>query len=272
MLSEYEMFGHIAKHRFMPNYLVWHQHAEVQVAAPTESDGSDDEDQMDDMIADISVEYDLGSRDQHPPLEVQNFYRLLATSHEKVHDGTGFTVLQAITRLIGMKSKYNFSNQCYNDIVILIIDLIPVKHNMLKDLYQSKKIVASLGMNYEKIDVCERNYMLFWKEHKDDTECMHFGRSSYVKVVNEDGASVTTKVAVKQLRYMPITPRLKQLYLYEEIAKQMRWHKEGKCDSEDLDIMSHPTDTEAWEALDCFDPEFARDPRCVRLGLPMDGF
>jgi hypothetical protein len=43
----------------------------------------------------------------------------------------------------------------------LIIDLIAVKHNMLKDLYQSKKIVASLGMNYQKIDVCERNCMLF---------------------------------------------------------------------------------------------------------------
>jgi hypothetical protein len=24
MLSEYEMSDHIAKHRFMPNYLVWH--------------------------------------------------------------------------------------------------------------------------------------------------------------------------------------------------------------------------------------------------------
>jgi hypothetical protein len=71
---------------------------------------------------------------------------------------------------MGMKSKYNFSNQCCNDIVKLIIDLIPGKHNMLKDLYQSKKIVTSLGMNYEKIDVCERNYILFWKEHKDDTE------------------------------------------------------------------------------------------------------
>jgi hypothetical protein len=62
---------------------------------------------------------------------------------------------------MGMKSKYNFSNQCYNDIMKLIIDLTPVKHNMLKDLYQSKKIVVGLGINYEKIDVCERNYMLF---------------------------------------------------------------------------------------------------------------
>jgi hypothetical protein len=29
MLSEYEMSGDIAKHRFMPNYLVWYQHREV---------------------------------------------------------------------------------------------------------------------------------------------------------------------------------------------------------------------------------------------------
>jgi hypothetical protein len=73
MLYEYEMSGHIAKHEFMSNYLVWHQHGEVQVAAPAESGGSDDEDWMDDMIADIGMEYDLGSGDQHPPSEVQNF-------------------------------------------------------------------------------------------------------------------------------------------------------------------------------------------------------
>jgi hypothetical protein len=98
---------------------------------------------------------------------------------------------------MGMKSKYNFSNQYYNDIVKLIIDLIPMKHNMSKELYQSKKIIANLGMHYEKIDVCERNYMLFWKGNKDNTECMYCDRSKYVKVVNEDGASVTTKVTMK---------------------------------------------------------------------------
>jgi hypothetical protein len=57
---------------------------------------------------------------------------------------------------MGFESKYNFLNHCYNDIVKLIIDLIPAKHNMLKDLYQSKKIVSGLGMNYEKIDACEK--------------------------------------------------------------------------------------------------------------------
>jgi hypothetical protein len=48
---------------------------------------------MDDMIADIGMNYNLGSGDQHPPSEVQNFYRLLAISDEKVHNGTELTVL-----------------------------------------------------------------------------------------------------------------------------------------------------------------------------------
>jgi hypothetical protein len=88
---------------------------------------------------------------------------------------------------------------------------------------------------------------------------MYCDRSIYVKVINEDGASITTKVVVKQLRYLPITPRLKRLFMCEETTQLMRWHKEGIRDSEDPNIMSHPADDEAWHALDRFDPEFARD-------------
>jgi hypothetical protein len=66
---------------------------------------------MDDMITDVGMKYELGSGVQHPPPEVQSFYRLLAASDEKVNDGTNLTVLQAVTRLMGMKSKYNFSSQ-----------------------------------------------------------------------------------------------------------------------------------------------------------------
>jgi hypothetical protein len=60
--------------------------------------------------------------------------------------------------------------------------------------------------------------MLFWKEHKDDIDRIHCGRSRYMKVINKDGASITTKVAIKQLYYIPIMPRLKQLFLFEETS------------------------------------------------------
>jgi hypothetical protein len=70
MLSEYKMSGYIAKYEFMPNYLVWQQHGEVQTTALVELDGSDDDDRMNDMIADIGMEYDQETGDQHPSPDV----------------------------------------------------------------------------------------------------------------------------------------------------------------------------------------------------------
>jgi hypothetical protein len=90
MLSEYEMSGHLAKKGFMSNYLMWHQHGEVQPAVADELDGNDDVDRMDDIVADIGRGYDLESEDQ--PSEGQNFYRLLGALEEKVHDGTDVIV------------------------------------------------------------------------------------------------------------------------------------------------------------------------------------
>jgi hypothetical protein len=57
------MSGHNAKYRFMNNYLVWRNHGEVQLAANVESNENEDVDRMDDMIANIGREYNLGSRE-----------------------------------------------------------------------------------------------------------------------------------------------------------------------------------------------------------------
>ena len=34
----------------------------------------------------------------------------------------------------------------------------------------------------------------------------------------------------------------------------------------------HPSDGDAWKALDTFDPDFATELRNVRIGLATDGF
>ena len=81
---------------------------------------------------------------------------------------------------------------------------------------------------------------------------------------------VTTKVARKQLRHMPLTPRLKRLFLSKKTAKHMTWHKDGRHENDE--VMVHPADSDAWRALDNFDPDFARDSRNVRIGLATDGF
>jgi hypothetical protein len=77
-------------------------------------------------------------------------------------------------------------------------------------------------------------------DHKNETCCMHCGKSRYAVVVDKEETEVTTKVLVKQVRYMLITPRLNWLFLNKETMKQMRWHKEGDRQGQDPDIMVHP--------------------------------
>jgi hypothetical protein len=73
--------------------------------------------------------------------------------------------------------------------------------------------------------------MLFYKEHKDEMKCLKCGKSRFI---NEDGEKVMVKVAHKQHCYMPLTPRMKQLFLSKETARHMGWHKEGVCKNDQV--------------------------------------
>ncbi|CAL2271038.1 unnamed protein product [Prunus armeniaca] len=78
-----------------------------------------------------------------------------------------------------------------------------------------------------------------------------------------------TKIPQKVMRYLPLKPRLQQLYMSTHTATIMRWHKEKRVDD---DVMRHPADGEAWKEFDRTFPEFDVDPRNVRFGLATDGF
>ncbi|WVZ90125.1 LOW QUALITY PROTEIN: hypothetical protein U9M48_036455 [Paspalum notatum var. saurae] len=247
---------------FMPNYLVWRAHGECGERVDQGVDLHEDHDRMDEMLNDLGIGVDRTSEGpgQLPP---EQFYRLLAASDERLHNYTQSTLLQTLTRLMSIKSKHNISNIAYNDTVKLIDDILPENHKLPKNLYFAKKILASLGMKYEKIDVCPNNCIMFWEED---------GTDKYVQVTNDEGGSVTTKVAAKQLRYMQPDSRFLWMYLCKETAMHMRWPKEGKRPNKDEDIMEHPVDNDAWKALTNFDPEFAKDPRSIRFDLSTDGF
>jgi hypothetical protein len=131
-------------------------------------------------------------------------------------------------------------------------------------------MLSALGMEYEKIDVCKDNCMIFYKEHNNEMKCLKYSKSRFVEVINEDGEKVTTEVAHKQLWYMPLTPWMKWLFILKKIAKHMRWHKEGVRENDQ--VMVHLSDSEAWKALDNFDPDFVKDARNVRIGLTIDEF
>jgi hypothetical protein len=137
-LKKVEVSYHVSKHGFMPNYLVWREHGEVETTI--ESDGDQDVDRMEDMVDDIRNEYPKLQNNQALLEDVKEFYKLLEASEAKVHEITDVTVLQAITRLMVMKSKHNFSNNYYNDIVKLIIDLIPSNHTCRRTCTTARRL------------------------------------------------------------------------------------------------------------------------------------
>ncbi|XP_020106666.1 uncharacterized protein LOC109722900 [Ananas comosus] len=53
------------------------------------------------------------------------------------------------------------------------------------------------------------------------------------------------------------------------MAASMRWHEEGRTKD---GILRHPADALAWKSFDSCHPDFASDPRSIRLGLASDGF
>jgi hypothetical protein len=104
----------------------------------------------------------------------------------------------------------------------LIDDALSKNHKMLNDMCQSKKVLSGLDMDYEKIDVCDNNCMLFWKETASEKKCTVCGEPRFVEVENDDGLTVTTEVARKQLRCMPLIPQLKRLFISKNTARHMR--------------------------------------------------
>jgi hypothetical protein len=86
---------------------------------------------------------------------------MLKASEEPLHEHTTVSVIAFITHITFIKSKFTFSNKCYKELLRLFSDVLPSNHKMSKDMYQSKKLLSALGMEYEKIDVCKDNCMIF---------------------------------------------------------------------------------------------------------------
>jgi hypothetical protein len=186
---------HLCKNGFVPSYEVWIFHGESgsRVVAEDEHDcDMGDIDRMDGMLEAIQVEV----TEDPPTTEVEAFFKLLKASEDPLHEHREVTLLDFITRMMAIKSKYFFSNNCYNDLMKLLSDILLKPHKVPKDMYQSKKMMSALGLKY-KIDVCSDNCMLFEKEHANEKKCLECGQSRFIEVVTQHGEKVMMEFTQK---------------------------------------------------------------------------
>ena len=260
----------------MPNYYIWNSHGEIEIdyhsTIPPTLDGQQENQpsQYVDMVLDIAGpsfrhNYNNGVEEMPNP-SAREFYDILQAAQQPLWEGCKeVSKLSAALELLSIKATTNMSQQCYNLVSKFMRRTQPADTLMPTNLYQTKKLVSKLGLSYKKIDCCENGCMLYYKSDDSATQCKFCLEERY----SSESLGRKKKVARKQLWFLPLIPRLQRLYASQKTAKAMRWHYENR---RSVNVLSHPSDGEAWRVFDSTYPNFANDPRNVRLGLCTDGF
>lgn len=272
------MRKHLFKHGFRPEYTVWVYHGESD-SDPTrddvlrqrtfDEDGDAEVHRMDDMVDDVRDAH-ISVEEEEPEPIARAFYEMLTASNQPLHAHTEVSQLDAITRLLAVKSQFSISIAGFDALLNVFGALLPQGHKLPLNLYEAKKFLSALNMPYEKIDVCPKYCMLFRKENSEKTHCDKCGESRYMEVQNSYGEKKQLNFPMKVLRYLPFIPRLQRLYMSEPQAKQITWHKYGHRYHPNKIV--HPADAEAWKQFDPDFSEFASDARNVRIAIATDGF
>ncbi|KAI5348332.1 hypothetical protein L3X38_001219 [Prunus dulcis] len=273
---------HLVRNGMIETYIIWNLHGE-QVDHASSSNAPrvdnvepivDPNDQVMGIIQDAfpfaSTNINQEGEDDVPaPIdsaEFEQYEKLLKNANQELYPGCeSFSVLTAIVELMHGKIKYRMSNLCFDYFLGVFKRMLPTDNCLPKDHKHAQNVLHGLGLGYEKIHACKNNCMLFYKEHETLDTCPICNESRF-KMTSQNR---TTKIPQKVMRYLPLKPRLQRLYMSMHTATDMRWHKEKRVDD---DVMRHPADGEAWKEFDRTFPEFAADPRNVRLGLATDGF
>ncbi|CAL8150888.1 unnamed protein product [Prunus armeniaca] len=273
---------HLVRNGMIETYSIWNLHGE-QLEHASSSNATrvdnvqpivDANDEVMDIIQDVfpfaSTNMNQEEQDDVPtPIdsaEFEQYEKLLKNANQELYPGCeSFSVLTAIVELMHGKIKYHMSNLCFDYFLGVFKRMLPTDNCLPKDHKQAQKVLNGLGLGYEKIHACKNNCMLFYKEHESLDTCPICNESRF-KMTSQNR---TTKIPQKVMRYLPLKPRLQRLYMSTHTATDMRRHQEKRVDD---DVMRHPADGEAWKEFDRMFPEFAADPRNVRLGLATDGF
>nr|XP_009598167.1 uncharacterized protein LOC104094019 [Nicotiana tomentosiformis] len=259
-LEPHDVRAHLYKHGFMPNYYQWESHGEpfIPIFRPQPSRNTEKEigpeitieNQYRTMVLDAighsfnfeSDGFNLDGEEEQPPTRnAQEFFDMLKASEEPLFDGcVNHSTLSAVCRLLNIKSEFNMSDNCYNQILLFLKELLPEDAKLPNDYYRTKQMVAKLGLGYEKIDVCKTGCILYYKSNKDKVNCPKCGQPRYKPKRGGNGRQ--KDVAYKVLRYFSITPRLQRLYMSTKTAENMIWHWKSRREP---GVMSHPSDGEA---------------------------
>ncbi|OMO50578.1 Transposon, En/Spm-like protein [Corchorus capsularis] len=184
----------------------------------------------------VGINEDLGDGAKHisveePTGDAAKFHKLLESMNEPLYEGFKYSKLAFSIRLFHLKCLSGMTSKAMDLVLKLLQDVFPFAA-IPKSSCDSKRIIRDLGFVHEKIETL-----------------------------------AVKKQPAKVLRYFPLIPRLQRIFMSNKTSESMTWHDDERTKDGSL---RHPSNSLAWKAFDVRYPEFASDPRNVRLGLAAD--
>ena len=269
------MVEHIWKNGFTSGYTRWIFHGEAhrtrEEVLRQRVEDYDADAGVADMLNDYQeAQYTGGCMDDEPEPTAKAFYDMFDAAQKPLHGQTKVSQLDAIGRVMAFKSQYSMSRDAFDGLLTVIGSLLPDDHVLPKSMYEAQKLLRALKMTYEQIHACPKGCVLFRKEYAEAKYCPKCNSSRFMEVDSGDGQKRQLDIPLTILRHLSFIPRIQRLYMTEESAKQMTWHKNGKRYNPDK--MVHASDGEAWKHFDDIHREKAEEARNVRVALATDGF
>ncbi|XP_074350007.1 uncharacterized protein LOC141689566 [Apium graveolens] len=197
--------------------------------------------------------------------ESDDFKRYVVDAEQPLFEGNECTKLESVLKLHNWKASFRVSDKAFTDLLESAGSFLPKDHVLSGSMYEAKKTLTDLGLEYVKIHACPNDCVLYRGPAAESlSECPKCHLSRWK--IGKDG-KVRVNVPAKVMWYFPIIPRFKRLFKSAATAKLMSWHAENR--SKD-GKMRHPSDSPTWRNIDCRWPEFGSEARNIRLGLAND--
>ena len=104
-----------------------------------------------DMLDDFhEAHFDEGRREEEEPeATAKAYYDMLAAAQQPLHNHTKVSQLDAIGRLMAVKSQFTLSRDTFDVMLQVIGRLLPEGHILPKSMHEAQKLLRALKMSYE---------------------------------------------------------------------------------------------------------------------------
>ena len=160
------------------SYHTWYWHGDAAPSGPPTSRAewhhTVEFNDVDSTIEMVQVAYD--DRKNDPKL----FETLLEDAQKPLYPGCrNFTKLSALVKLYNLKARYGWSDKSFSELLSILGDMLPLNNELPLSMYEAKKTLNTLGMEYEKIHACPNDCILYRNELKNASSCPTCGTSRW---------------------------------------------------------------------------------------------